>query len=188
MHRLEAMVFWVMTLVGAGFLIPALVLPPWLEYQAQLERRRAAEMQVQALEFRLRAVEKQIDHLQRDPSYVLRLAEQEFGQPMGPATKTIPVDPSDDQPATPYAAGPQQDPGKQVGEDVLPELSAVLEEGIRRYPKASLFVDPRTRPAVMVIGGGMLLAAIVLLGRAGTARAVTRQATPATSGEQDTQD
>jgi hypothetical protein len=168
---IETLTFWFMTLLGAVTVVPCLILPPWLEYKALLEQRRAADVYVATMQYRLRATEKQIEHQQDDPAYVLRLAQQEFGASIGmPNTETVLVDPSpeldDGQPPPEVAANTAQPP-----EEIMPELSLVLEEVLQRYPYARLFVSPITRRVLLGLGGIMLLTAVVLLGRAGMAEA-----------------
>ncbi|MCK4342474.1 MAG: hypothetical protein KAY37_12210 [Phycisphaerae bacterium] len=175
---LETVLFWAMLLLGTAVLAPCLILPPWIEYQAQLERRKAAEAYVAALEQRLRAAEKQIDHLQNDPAYLLRLAQREFGDDIPtPGAETILIDPSPNEPAalSDDETGIATD---AAGEEFLPELSTFLERVIRRYPRARLFVDSRSRPVLMGLGGALLLTAMVLLGRAGVGKARQRMYRP----------
>jgi type II secretory pathway pseudopilin PulG len=163
---LEALLFWLMLLTGAAVLAPCLVLPAWLEYQAQLERRQAAVAYLAALEFRLDAAQKQIEHLHNDPAYVMRLAEQEFGRALDAAdSETIYVAPSpeDDTPLPPMP--PRYDPNSAG--DVVPELSAFLEQVVQRYPHACVFAVGRTRPFLMAIGGILIVTAVLLLGRPG---------------------
>lgn len=166
---LETLIFWLMALVGGGALAPCLILPPWLEYKAQLERRRAADAHVAELQQRLRSAEKQLDHLRNDPAYLLRVAEAEFGTRLdttGAQTVLVEPSPTDrpelrvETPAAPHAAAaPDPEP--------LPELSIYVEQMLLRYPHAHLFVDPHTRPVIMGLGGALVLTAVGLLGRAG---------------------
>lgn len=155
--------FWLMTLLGVAVLAPCLVLPPWLEYQAQLECLKAHRQYLAALETQLRGIQKQIEHLNTDPAYVLRLAQQDFGGSFKvPDIETIPVDAGpDSEPDVPTVSivedAPQPEP-------ILPELTMFLEDALRRYPYAQAFVDERTRPLLMTAGGVLLVGAIVFLG------------------------
>lgn len=177
MRGLETLLFWLTLLASAALLAPCLILPPWLEYQAQRDRLQAARRQVEALEFRLRSVEKQISHLQNDPAYVLRLAQEEFGEtilPPGAETVRIETGPQ----SGPSTLPPPEPAGEApAAEDVLPELSAFLARVLQRYPHAQIFVHPRARPVLLVLGGVLLLTAIVLLGRAGVTRPPQRSPT-----------
>jgi hypothetical protein len=172
MRSLETLLFWFMTLAGVAALAPSLILPAWLEYEAQLERRQVAEAQVAAQQFRLQAVQKQIEHLRNDPAYVMRVAQQEFGRSIdGAKSETIYVDPSPDEsdPQPPALAPAGLDPNDP--DQIIPELSAFLEQMVQRYPHTYLFVHSRTRPVLMAAGGLLILTAVVLLGRAGVRRA-----------------
>lgn len=162
MRSFEAILFWSMALVSGAALALCLLLPPWIEYQAELQRRQIADAQLAVIEQRLASARRQIDHLRDDPAYVLRLARQEFGQAVDtPGTETmwIDADPSTDAPPPPATTAPASE------RDVLPELSAVLSEMTQRYPHVSLFVSDATRPGVMLMATILLLTAVVLLGR-----------------------
>ncbi len=76
---LESSLFWIMITLAAAALAPALILPAWIEYRAQLARRDVARVQRDAVAERLHRAEKELDHLNHDPAYILRLAEDEFG-------------------------------------------------------------------------------------------------------------
>jgi len=164
---LNTLLFWGMMILGTAALAPCLVLPPWLEYQAQLDRRRAAERRAAAMEQRLASVQKSIEHHRTDPAYILRLAEQEFGDSIDlPDVETILIDPSPE-------ADSNVDTGRLIADEdvlpedeLLPELSAFLEHVLRRYPHTRLFVTDATRRPLMVMGGVLIAAAVLLLGLA----------------------
>lgn len=163
----KTLLFWLTILLGTAALAPCLILPAWLERQAQLEYLRAHEEYVAALRYRLQTTQKQIEHLNSDPAYILRLAEQEFGGSIAvPNVETILIDPGPASAAgqPPLPAG--TDPNAPRDEKLLPELAAFLDQAMQRYPYAQVFVDSRTRPLLMGIGGVLLLTGIVLLGLA----------------------
>ncbi len=167
---LNTLMFWLLLLLGTAALAPCLILPAWLERQAQAECLRAHQERIALLERRLLTTQKQIEHLNKDPAYALRLAERDFGDSLTvPGARTVRVDPA------PIPDGPQGDavPSADAGEalDGLPELAGFLERALRRYPETRLFVHHRTRPIIMATGGGLILAAIVLVafGRWGAA-------------------
>jgi hypothetical protein len=161
-HTIEGLLFWLMMLVGATTLVPCLVLPAWLDYETQRAQRDAALAEQAAERARLAALEKQIDHLENDPAYVLRLGEREFGDSIDlPHGETIPVAPSPES-AMPAPQPPTVD--SDAPEAVLPGSPVELLE---RYPLAQVFVGGATRPVLMVLGGALMLAAVVLLGRPG---------------------
>ncbi len=164
MRGVETIMFWLMATLGGAALALCLVLPPWLEYQAQFERLKAADAQVVALDERLSTARKQIEHLREDPAYVLRVARQEFGQVIEtPGTKTLAVDPG--AVASTSAPPPVSTAVPPEPDEVLPELSFFLAQVVARYPQVGLFVSDQTRPAVMGLGAVLLISAVVLLGR-----------------------
>lgn len=170
-HGLETLLFWMMALAGAVALVPALVLPPWLDYQAQLKRRQAAAVYLATLEERVRTAEKQVDRLTNDPAYILQLAEREFGDALRvPDAETIRLEPPAESPENAAPVTAQDVP--------LPELSAFVDELLGRYPQARFFVNPRTRPVLLGGGAVLLLAAILCFWRTGTEAADSRSPSP----------
>ncbi len=157
--------FWLMLLLGAGGLAPALILPAWLEHQQARAALAVQQVQVAELEQRLQAVEKQIDHLNIDPAYLLRLAEQDFGNLRIPNVESIRVAPgpvAEEPPAVEQPYLPADTP--------VPELDRYMAEFVDRYPQAYLFVDPQARPILMLLSGTLIFTAVVLLGRSSSPR------------------
>lgn len=174
MRRMEALLFWIMVLAGAAALAPCVILPPWLEYQAARVARDVAAQRVVDEQLRLAAVKKQRDHLDNDPSYLLRVARETFeiAGPDGPPPRVaIPI--TDD----PAAAGI---PPVPPDADVLPELTEFLQQAIARYPQMWLFVSPETRPLMMGLGAILMIGAIVLVGVPTRPRRAATEAEPPT--------
>jgi hypothetical protein len=164
----KTLLFWLVILLGTAALAPCLILPAWLERQAQLEYLHAHEEYLAALRYRLQATQKQIEHLNNDPAYLLRLAEQEFGGGIAvPNVETILIDPGPAASGTTPPSAASADPNAPRDEKLLPELTAFLDQAVQRHPYAQIFVDSRTRPLLMGIGGVLLLTGIVLLGLVG---------------------
>ena len=157
-NRLAGLVFWFMVLAGAAIVAPCVILPAWLEYQASLELRALWEQQVADRQAAVVKLRKQRQHLETDEAYVLRLAQEQFNIEI-PGVERVPVEPgtlpaSDTPPAAPAGAS----------DELVPELSAKVDEILRRHPLAGMFVWPQTRPSLLLIGGGLVLMAIFLLG------------------------
>lgn len=164
----KTLLFWLTILLGTAALAPCLIMPAWLERQAQLEYLKAHEEYLAGLRYRLRTTQKQIEHLNNDPAYLLRLAEQEFGGGIAvPNVETILIDPGPAVTSTPPPTITGADPNAPREEKLLPELAAILDQAMQRHPVAQIFVDARTRPLLMGIGGVLLLTGIVLLGLVG---------------------
>ncbi len=156
---LAAVLYWGMLLGGTATLVPCVVLPPWLEYQAQLRRRAAVQARLDTVENRIADMQKQIDHIENDPAYLFHLAEQEFGETYGqPDVETIPIATS----TQPVIAEDDAEPEEES--DPLPQLASFVEQTLREYPYTRLFASPNARPPLMAMGGGLILGAIVLLG------------------------
>lgn len=152
---LNAMLFWLMLALGAAALAPCLLLPAWLERQAQEEYLAAQRAYLASLEERLTATQTQSEHLKHDPAYVLRLAEEELGNTIElPETELVPIAPSPEIPALEV----EDDP------DAPPTLAVLFERTIDRHPRLRIFVADPARPFIMGFGGALILAAIVLLG------------------------
>jgi hypothetical protein len=166
---LDTVLFWLMMLLGAAPLVPCLVLPAWVERQAQIECLQAHREYLAGLEYRLQTARKQIEHLQNDPAYVLRLAEQDFGASLKvPNVETIRIEPG---PAAEDASGCHGDatrrhatPTDRFDNELFPQLGVFIDQVMQRYPHAQVFLDGRTRPLIMLMGGVLLLAGILLLG------------------------
>ncbi|TWT41224.1 hypothetical protein RAS1_39180 [Phycisphaerae bacterium RAS1] len=159
--RGAGLLFWIMTLVGGAVLMPCVLLPPWFEYVAQRERLAAMQTSLAQVEQRLVVIQKQIEHIQTDAAYVERLYRQEFGA----------APPVAAPPATPEAAAAPAAPAPSAADAVVPEITRFVDDLLGRYPAAYIFVRSQTRPVVMLIGGGMIVTAVVLLGRVTARRA-----------------
>jgi cell division protein FtsB len=167
---LNTVLFWLMVLLGTAALAPCLVLPAWLERQAQIECLHAREAYLATLQRRLQMLHKQIEHLNDDPAYILRLAQQDFGSALKvPDVETIPIEPGvapDD--ATLQPPMPARSPEDE--DQLLPDLTVFVEEAMHRYPYAWMYLDEKTRPVLMGLGGILLLNGIILLGLANSRR------------------
>lgn len=163
---LNTVLFWLMVLLGAAALAPCLLLPAWLERQAQIECLHAREAYVETLRQRLQTAHKQIEHLNDDPAYILRLAQQDFGGALKvPDVETIPIEPGTAPDATaPQPPMPDKPPADE--DQVLPDLTVFVEQTMYRYPYAWMFLDDQTRPVLMILGGVLLLNGVILLGLA----------------------
>ena len=173
-NRVSVCLFWLMVLLGTATLAPCLLLPAWLEYQATLDLRALRTYQVQRREAELANLRSQREHLRTDDAYVLRLAREQLNIEI-PGVERIPVEPA--SLAEPAAAAVY--PPLPVAEDELvPELSALVEQVFQRHPLMRMFVRPETRPSLMLIGGGLIVSAIVLLGSPTRAKGTSPRAAP----------
>lgn len=155
--------FWLMFLGGGAALAACLLLPPWFEYQAV--RRQEAEMiaQVAAMERRLAALDRQIDHLRHDDAFVNRVARREFGLPT-PRREVLDVEPPAGT-ATQMAPVFEDDAPPRPREDPLAELNGLVEESVQRYPLLWLLTGGKSRIVIMVTGALLVLTALLLLCR-----------------------
>ena len=157
--HLTGALFWFMILGGAVILAPCLILPAWLEYQASLALRVRYEQQLELRQTKITKLRKQRNHLEKDDAYVLRLAHEQL-KIETPGVQRIPVEPS----ALPHGTATPTEPAASSEDELAPELSAIIEDVILRYPLVSMFVRPETRPSLLLIGSGLILTAIILLG------------------------
>lgn len=160
-HRgnpLATLLFWIMAPLGGICLAATAVLPAWLEYQALVEVKARAEERVGALEQRLAAQDRQIEHLQSDPAYIERIARTEF-RIETPGVKSIMTEPSTpDQGDMPLAEGNAPPP---LG--TLAEVGATIEQMIQRYPLLSVFVVNPVRYYMMGFSAAALLTSLIFL-------------------------
>jgi hypothetical protein len=165
---LQTFLFWFTMLGGTAVLAPCLILPAWLDRQAQAAYLQAQQEYVAALRGRLEAVQRQVEHLNNDPAYVLRLAQQEFGPIFAvPNVETILVAPPETESAALADLSHEPPAPPELSLDPLPNLDQFVDEALRRYPHTQVFVDEHTRPTLLVVGGGLLLAGVVLFGLVG---------------------
>lgn len=164
--RLATLLYWLMLAAGGALLVPCLVLPAWLEYRATLDlyaRRRLAVERHQAAVERIREQRKQ---LETDDAYLLRLARRELNYEI-PGVTRIEVEPAE-LPASSDPPLPELKPRHE--EELAPELSALVEQLMVKYPAAQIFARNETRPPLMIMGGGLIVTAVLLLGRSGAHR------------------
>lgn len=166
----NTLLFWLMLLLGTAGLAPCLALPAWLERQAQIECLHARQAYLAGFQERLQTIRKQIEHLNDDPAYILRLAEQDFGGALKVSDlETVWMDPGPAETTSPPLTAADAPP--EGSDQLWPELDVFIDATLRRYPEAQLFVDDRTRPWIMGTGGALIVLAIVLLGLSGERRA-----------------
>lgn len=157
-----ATLFWILCLAGGAVLAPCLILPAWIEYQSASAQLAAADARVRNLEEENLRLARLIDHQLHDPAYNERQARAEFGL-HEPGVETVyvqrpPARTGNASPA-PAAAAPPAD------SLVRPELAAFVERSVQQFPQAQLFLHESTRTRLMILGGGLLLIALVVLGR-----------------------
>ncbi len=152
------LLYWAMVLAGGLLVAPCLILPAWIEYQAALDLRGLREQQVQQREAEIEQLRRQREHLETDDAYVLRLASESLNVEI-PGVERIPIEPSPVDPEAALEAEIEETPP----DEIVPELSALFEQALQRYPLARLFILPRVRPALLFTGGALIVAAIVLL-------------------------
>lgn len=146
-----------MLAAGGLPLAACLVLPAWFEYDAARRQHEEAELRIARLEQRRSAVDRQIEHLQENEEYLSRLLRRESGREDGGETIAV-VDPN----LHLEALAP---PAPTAEETPLAELSAFVDQAVRRYPVAAIFVVNHTRPLVMAVSGAMVVSALLLLCR-----------------------
>ena len=150
------LLFWFMFIAGGGALFACLFLPAWLELRALREAYTADRRHTLELERQLARVTKQIEHIQSDPAYLERLAQEEFGTET-PGVQRVPVEIAGSEAAAEAAA---------ASATAQPEsFEAALERATKRNPFLAIFVLDTTRPIVMVMAGVVLVSAFVLVCR-----------------------
>lgn len=149
---LATLLYWVMVSTGGVVLAACAVLPAWVEHLAAREQLQQAELRLAALEQRSLTIDRQIDHLERDEAYLLRLERSELNPGWSPPAVEFSV---------PAPAGEE----RRATADPVENLSELIGSIVRRYPVLGFFVAERNRPAIMALAGALILAALVLLCR-----------------------
>lgn len=164
-----AATFWLMLAAGAAVLIPCVLLPAWFEYRVSVEEHAAYQRLVEDRRHRDERVVKQIEHQQHDPAYFERQMQREFGKtPSGLKVVMIEPDAATRETEQAHAAAPVAPDEGLVNAEVAVWVERTLDE----YPITQLFLHDRSRPLLMAMGGALIIAAIVLLGRPPGRRAV----------------
>jgi hypothetical protein len=150
----SSLLFWALIVLAATAFVPCVLLPPWRDYQAldlavQVEERvtEAARTGVRRLRHSARAI-------RTDPAVAARLARRELSYDhLGQTEVPVPgVSPANPNTADPIALQPVQPP--------LPIARAIGHLPAINYDR--LFVDQPTRTILMLLSGGLVLAALVL--------------------------
>lgn len=157
-RHFESLLFWAMTLLGAGVLIPCLILPAWFDYVAQARINSDIAAQREILAGTVQTLEKQIQYQQHDPAAQEQQSAAEFGVvPEGVTAVVV------DEPTAPYIEPEDSKPPAWQP----PTIDTTVRQLLHDYPAAKMFVTPETRPILMAMGAGLLLMAVVLLGQPG---------------------
>lgn len=155
-RHFESLLFWAMTVLGAGVLIPCLILPAWFDYIAQARINADIAAQREVLAGEVRTLEKQIQYQQHDPAAQEQQSAAEFGALPDGVTPVIV-----DSPTAPHIEPEATTPATWQP----PSIDTTVRQLLSDYPAAKMFVTPETRPILMAMGAGLLLTAVVLLGQ-----------------------
>ena len=157
-RHFESLLFWAMTLLGAGVLIPCLILPAWFDYVAQARINADIAAQRDTLASSVETLEKQIQYQEHDPAAQEQQNAAEFGVVPDGVTPVVVDDPTAPSIEPEEPAPPKWQP---------PTIDTTVRQLLHDYPAAKMFVTPDTRPILMAMGAGLLLMAVVLLGQPG---------------------
>lgn len=162
------LLFWTMFVVGGLSLAVGMVLPVWLDYRVEVVRRAEAAQRLEEVKKQLIAIERRIDHLQNDPAYLARVASRELKFDASPPDETVTVQ---------VVETPTSSPVLLQAQGTQERVVAVIDEATQTHPLVRLYMLDETRPIVMGMSAGLLVAAIVLIGR-NTARPAPPAAAP----------
>lgn len=158
----NTLLFWVMVTLGAVLLAPCLILPAWFEFEAARQVEGMKQVRIEKLRARAATLKKQ-NEFRDDRAYLERLERQEFGG-SPPGAQVIFVDPElirETEAALAQRMEPLEAP-VATGQELRDRVQALM----LKYPVTQAFARSETRPALMSLGGGLILLAVILLCRA----------------------
>jgi cell division protein FtsB len=146
--------FWVLIALAAAAFAPCVILPAWRNYQSVARVEQQVRADVQRAEGELERQRRRADALRGDPAVIARVAQRELGyRKPGEVSVALGAEPpSDAAIPPPVAMEPVEPPPIVVGL-------------VRRLPSLdydAVFCDGPTRAIIMVLAGGLVLAAFVL--------------------------
>jgi cell division protein FtsB len=153
-ERAGSAMFWVLIALAAAAFAPCVILPAWRDYQsvARVEQQVRADVQRAAGE--LERQRRRADALRRDPAVIARVAQRELGysKPGHVSVNLGLTPPPDAAILSPVSLDPIEPP-------------PILAGLVRRLPSLNydaVFCDGPTRAIIMVLAGGLVMAAFVL--------------------------
>lgn len=164
------LLFWTMMLVGGASLAASLWLPAWLEMRQAQANERARIRIRDELQETLTALDRRREHLERDPSYIARIARREFSDdPAERENAAIDV----------FAAPP---PSSAPAAPADPEWMTTLEHLAQTHPLVRMYIEPGVRWKIQILSAALVLAAILFLARRPEAAAAPDGAGRAAAG------
>lgn len=151
-----AVMFWVLIVLAAAGFVPAIMLPIWRDYQAMALAAQAEERLVAPLRSEVQRQRRVLEAIRTDPGVNARLAQRELAY-RRPDQREIPL-PGVPASTTALIVEPL--------EAVEPPLPATRLLG--RLPAANydqLFCHGPTRMVIILLSGGLVVAAFALYSR-----------------------
>jgi hypothetical protein len=157
----SGLMFWVLIGLAAVAFIPCIVLPIWRDYQAAVLEARLEEQKVAVLQADVDRQRRVLEAIRTAPAVSVRLAQRELGYR---------------QPGQQHVLVAGEVPSALEGEPIVQPVSATVEppEPIARLvaplPEMrydQVFCEPPTRTVIMLLSGGLMVAAFVLYPRQG---------------------
>jgi cell division protein FtsB len=153
-ERAGGALFWVLIALAAAAFAPCVILPAWRDYQSVARVEQQVRADVQRAEGDLERQRRRADALRRDPAVIARVAQRELGYSKpGEVSVALGTTPPSD------AATPPPVPLDPVEP---PPIVAGLVQRLPSLDYDAVFCDGPTRVIIMVLAGGLVLAAFVL--------------------------
>lgn len=146
--------FWVLIALAAIVFAPCVILPAWRDYQSVARVEQQVRADVQRAEAEVERQRLRADALRRDPAVIARVAQRELGYSKpGEVSVALGTTPPSDTATPPPVSWEPIEP---------PPMVAGLVRRLPPFDYDAVFCDGPTRAIIMVLAGGLVVAAFVL--------------------------
>jgi len=152
----SSVMFWVLLLMASAVFAPCVLVPVWRDYQAIVLARRVEERAVAHMRSNVDRLEKHLDALRNDPAVIGRVARRDLAYTSNRETVVL-VD----------AVSPHVDTVSARSVETIQDVEPPpwMRRVLTWLPfadRADVFSDSATRATLMLLSGGLVMAAFWL--------------------------
>jgi len=152
--------FWVLTGLAIAVFAPCAIMPLWLTTEQLLEQERACRASLIEIKGRLANNEARIEAMRNDPLVNERIIRRELNyRPQGEEVIRWSADAST---VVGTVSVGQESPVVPEEPHVLSQWGAMVSRWLPAWPWRDLFARSPYRPLLLLMSGGLLMAAFVL--------------------------
>jgi len=153
--------FWLLTTLAALVFVPCVLVPVWVETEELYAVERQMASVVEDLEEVVARNEKRADALLHDPLVNRRVAQRELNL-RSESEEVLHWSPEELEALRPPPVSATQAEDDPVELDVAPPWLAQTAAWLPDWPWRKLFAESPQRPILLLMAGGLLLAAFLL--------------------------